>query len=101
MDLKLTGKIALVTGSTAAKCGMLTKYSSRRKARVWTGGLLIAAGIAAVCLVLIYQLYQPVKIEGNSMTPLLSDHESDCYKQACLPFRADSSRRCCGLPLSA
>jgi signal peptidase I len=73
MDLKLTGKIALVTGSTAAKCGMLAKYSSRQKARVWTGGLLIAAGIAAVSLVLIYR---PVKIEGSSMNPLLSDHEA-------------------------
>jgi multidrug efflux pump subunit AcrB len=43
------------------------------KARVWTAGLLIAAGIATVSLVLIYL---PVKIEGNSMTPLLSDHEA-------------------------
>jgi len=70
MDLKLTGKIA--AGSTAAKCGMLRK-SSRHKARVWTAGLLIAAGIATVSLVLIYL---PVKIEGNSMPPLLSDHEA-------------------------
>lgn len=46
--------------------------SSRHKARVRTGGLLIAA----VSLVLIYQLYQPVEIVGNSMTPLLSDHEA-------------------------
>jgi hypothetical protein len=73
MDLKLTGKIALVTASTAAKCGMLTKYSSRHKARVW-GSLLIAAGIAAVSLVLIHQ---PVKIEGNSMTPLHDDVASE------------------------
>jgi hypothetical protein len=65
MDLKLTGKIA--AGSTAAKCGMLRKCSSRHKARVWTAGLLIAAGIATVSLVLIYL---PVKIEGNIMTPL-------------------------------
>jgi len=36
MDLKLTGKILLVTGSTAAKYGMLTKCCSRHKARVWT-----------------------------------------------------------------
>jgi len=51
---------------------MLTEYSSRYKARVW-GGVLIAAGIVAVSLVLIYL---PVKIEGYSMTPLLSDHEA-------------------------
>lgn len=72
MDLKLTGTIPLVTGSTTAKSSMLTKYSSRHKARVWTEGLLIVA----VSLVLIYQLYQPVKIVGNSMTPLLSNHEA-------------------------
>jgi signal peptidase I len=57
----------------SAKCGMLTKYSSRHKARVWTGGLLVVAGIAAVSFVL---TYQPVKIVGNSMTPLLSDREA-------------------------
>jgi signal peptidase I len=57
----------------SAKCGMLSKYSPLYKARVWTGVLLLAAGIAAVSLVLIYL---PVKIEGNSMTPLLSDHEA-------------------------
>jgi signal peptidase I len=72
-NLRLTGEIAVVTGSTPAKCGMLTKYSSWHKARIWTGGLLIAAGIAAVSLALIYR---PVKIEGNSMTPLLSDQEA-------------------------
>jgi hypothetical protein len=73
MDLKLTGKIALVTGLTVGKSGIPTKYSSRHKARVWTGGLVTAAGIAAASLVLIYR---PVKIEGTSMTPLLSDHEA-------------------------
>lgn len=67
------GISALVTGSTAAKCSPLTEYASRDKARVWTGGLLIVAGIVAVSLVLIYQ---PVKIIGNSMNPLLSDHEA-------------------------
>src|ERR1700691_1618281 len=56
-----------------AKCGMLVKYLSRQKVRVWMGGLLIAAAITAVSLRLIYQ---PVKIKGNSMTPLLSDHEA-------------------------
>jgi signal peptidase I len=75
-DALVVGIPALVTGSTAAKCGMLTRYSSWDKARVCTAGLLIAAALAAVSLVLIYQLYQPVKIEGNSMNPLLSDHEA-------------------------
>jgi signal peptidase I len=42
------------------------------KGRVWIGSLLIA-GIAAVSLALIYR---PVKIEGNSMNPLISDREA-------------------------
>jgi signal peptidase I len=41
--------------------------------QILSAGLLIAAGVAAVSLILIYQ---PVKIKGNSMTPLLSDHEA-------------------------
>lgn len=40
-------------------------------ARVWIGSLLIA-GIAAVSLVL---TYQPVTIQGNSMTPLLTNND--------------------------
>ena len=31
MDLKLTGKIALVTGLTVGKSGIPTQYSSRQK----------------------------------------------------------------------
>jgi signal peptidase I len=45
---------------------------SRHKAHAWIGSLLIA-GSAAVSLALIYQ---PLKIEGTSMTPLLSDHDA-------------------------
>ena len=45
---------------------------ARRKARLWIESLVIGA-IAAVSFFLIYQ---PVKIEGNSMTPLLSDHDA-------------------------
>ncbi len=48
-------------------CSQETGSSSR----VWIGSLLIA-GIAAVSLVLIYQ---PVKIQGNSMTPLLTNDD--------------------------
>jgi len=40
--------------------------------RVWTRDLLIATGIA---LFIIVFFYQPVKIEGDSMAPLLSDQE--------------------------
>jgi signal peptidase I len=46
---------------------------SRHKIHLWVGNLL--GGIAVVSFFLIYQLYQPMKIEGNSMTPLLSNHE--------------------------
>ncbi len=52
---------------------MLTKFSFWRKVPFWMRGLLIASGIAVASLALIYQ---PVKIEGNSMTPLLSNHEA-------------------------
>jgi signal peptidase I len=48
---------------------------SRHKADLWIGSLLIGS-IVAVSFFLIYQLYQPLKIEGNSMTPLLSNHDA-------------------------
>lgn len=44
----------------------------RKEIRVWTRDLLIAIGLA---LVIIVFLYQPVKVEGTSMAPLLSDQE--------------------------
>jgi signal peptidase I len=49
-----------------------SKLSFRYENRVWTRYLLIAVGIG---LVIIGFLYQPVKIEGNSMAPLLSHQE--------------------------
>ena len=53
---------------------MLTKFSFWRKVPVWMRGLLlVASGIAVASLALIYQ---PVKIEGNSMTPMLSNDEA-------------------------
>ena len=47
-------------------------HSLRKEIRVWTRDLLIAIGLA---LVIIVFLYQPVKVEGTSMAPLLSDQE--------------------------
>ena len=44
----------------------------RSEVRVWARDLLIAVGLA---LVIIIFLYQPVKVEGTSMAPLLSDQE--------------------------
>src|SRR5260370_35174212 len=49
-----------------------SKLSFRYEGRVWTRDLLIAIGIA---LVIVVFFYQPVKIEGNSMAPLLSHQE--------------------------
>src|SRR3954469_101559 len=40
--------------------------------RAWARDLLIAAGLAAVIIVF---FYQPVKVEGTSMAPSLSDQE--------------------------
>ena len=50
----------------------LPVHSLRNEIRVWTRDLLIAIGLA---LVIIVFLYQPVKVEGTSMAPLLSDQE--------------------------
>jgi signal peptidase I len=56
-------------------CALVAMPDSRHKACLWLGGLLIG-GIVAVSVFLIYQLYQPLKVDGNSMTPLLSDHDA-------------------------
>ncbi|MGC1618409.1 MAG: signal peptidase I [Candidatus Acidiferrum sp.] len=47
-------------------------HSLSNEVRIWTRDLLIAIGLA---LVIIVFLYQPVKVEGTSMAPLLSDQE--------------------------
>ena len=52
---------------------MLRKHSFRHKVRVWMRNLLIAFGFALASLVF---PYQPVRIEGNSMAPLIVDHEA-------------------------
>jgi signal peptidase I len=49
---------------------MFSNYSFRHRVCSWKS--LVAFGIALLIVVL---AYQPVKIEGNSMAPLLSDHE--------------------------
>src|SRR6266852_3029249 len=49
-----------------------SSHSFRNEIRVWTRDLLIAIGLA---LVIIVFLYQPVKVEGTSMAPLLTDQE--------------------------
>ncbi|MBZ5701297.1 MAG: signal peptidase I [Acidobacteriia bacterium] len=49
-----------------------SQASFRQEVRAWTRDLLLAIGFA---LVIIVFLYQPVKVEGTSMAPLLSDQE--------------------------
>jgi len=69
--------ISSVPASANAPAAPATDASSpantlRKEIRVWTRDLLIAIGLA---LVIIVFLYQPVKVEGTSMAPLLSDQE--------------------------
>ena len=59
-----------VTPATATPAA--SHSALRHEIRVWTRDLLIAIGLA---LVIIVFLYQPVKVEGTSMAPLLSDQE--------------------------
>jgi signal peptidase I len=49
-----------------------TVSSFRAELRTWARDILIALGLAMVIIVF---LYQPVKVEGTSMAPLLSDQE--------------------------
>jgi signal peptidase I len=60
------------TSPVAAPDRSSSPHSIRNEIRVWTRDLLIAIGLA---LVIIVFLYQPVKVEGTSMAPLLSDQE--------------------------
>jgi signal peptidase I len=60
------------TAATPANERSATIHSLRNEIRVWSRDLLIAIGLA---LVIIVFLYQPVKVEGTSMAPLLSDQE--------------------------
>jgi signal peptidase I len=74
---------ATESGAPASNPGAASEHSSsnssnhshhslRNEIRIWTRDLLIAIGLA---LVIIVFLYQPVKVEGTSMAPLLSDQE--------------------------
>ena len=58
--------------SSASETKPVGGQTLKGEIRVWTRDLLIAIGLA---LVIIVFLYQPVKVEGTSMAPLLSDQE--------------------------
>src|SRR5438309_4986969 len=47
-------------------------FSFPRELRAWARDLFLALGLAMVIIIF---LYQPVKVEGTSMAPLLSDQE--------------------------
>jgi signal peptidase I len=64
--------VSAVSESVSSSEKSSATNSFRQEVRVWTRDLLIAIGLA---LVIIVFLYQPVKVEGTSMAPLLSDQE--------------------------
>src|ERR1700756_3387742 len=64
--------VAANAAANAASGAASSANTLRKEIRVWTRDLLIAIGLA---LVIIVFLYQPVKVEGTSMAPLLSDQE--------------------------
>jgi len=68
-SLKSPSSVAISSSTSSEPPPLL---SLRHEIRVWTRDLLIAIGLA---LVIIVFLYQPVKVEGTSMAPLLSDQE--------------------------
>jgi signal peptidase I len=68
-SLKSPSSVAISSSASSEPPPLL---SLRHEIRVWTRDLLIAIGLA---LVIIVFLYQPVKVEGTSMAPLLSDQE--------------------------
>ena len=75
--LSLPSNTALSAAAPAASSASTSEASApannlRKEIRVWSRDLLIAIGLA---LVIIVFLYQPVKVEGTSMAPLLSDQE--------------------------
>jgi signal peptidase I len=67
---------------------MIRKHSFPCNVRVWRRDLLIAFGIA---LVIVAFVYQPLRIVGNSMAPLLSDHEAIFINR--LVYRFEPIRR--------
>jgi len=58
--------------SEPARVESRSESGLHRELRAWARDLVIAAGLAAVIIVF---FYQPVKVEGTSMAPSLSDQE--------------------------
>src|SRR6202158_4889474 len=64
--------VPVVGASEPAAAGAGQTFSLPRELRGWTRGLLLGPALAMVIIIF---LYQPVKVEGTSMAPLLSDQE--------------------------
>ncbi len=62
-----------------------TTSTWRRELRSWARDLAVATGLA---LIIIIFLYRPVKVEGTSMAPLLSDQERIFINQFVYRFEA-------------
>ncbi len=67
-----SNSVSAAAGAAGETASSSSSSTLRKEIRVWTRDLLIAIGLA---LVIIVFLYQPVKVEGTSMAPLLSDQE--------------------------
>jgi signal peptidase I len=52
--------------------GRESSSGRRRELRTWARDLIVALGMAMVIIIF---FYQPVKVEGTSMAPLISDQE--------------------------
>ena len=74
--------------ASAAPAAPSSHQVLRHEIRVWTRDLLIAIGLA---LVIIVFLYQPVKVEGTSMAPLLSDQERISLISLCIALNRSSA----------
>src|SRR6202171_3236242 len=64
--------VPVVGASEPAAAGAGQTFSLPRELRAGTRDLLLALALAMVIIIF---LYQPVKVEGTSMAPLLSDQE--------------------------
>src|ERR1700741_4596998 len=71
-DAQRTSLAPATSPQDASSSQASTHHLLRTEIRGWTRDLLISIGLA---LVIIVFLYQPVKVEGTSMAPLLSDQE--------------------------
>ncbi len=62
----------IVHSSSLENGGQPSSPATRRELRAWARDLVAALGLAMVIIVF---FYQPVKVEGTSMAPLISDQE--------------------------